>query len=387
MSKNKHGRGWLPMRRPGLKTWVLVGLAVVVGGWLVWSFHEDNILRDRYSDDPLKYEKLGPPYFYRLTFRATFDGAPVLIDQVGECRPYVASGGMGGGYTLDHQLIPKYAGQRLPDGSAFYIRMPSYCFTLRGGNKAARWRGQGTQTVLPQGFWVDSLEDTTVIETYATARYFEEPEARIRVEEGRVEFLESGVATEAQDVASFAAQDRPYRVQRQPDGQDDSRPKTRRYWQLLRISPEFRAKLPAQPIAVSQNSRFKVFDFSQVSQEQYFNTRAAARYGTKLGAGLPLDFPQKLMESWDIELVRIGEDMYSEMIPLRWKEGRYHVSVRPRGYITWQLAPGKDPLDLGGAVSFIIDGDPLNVDMAGLTARQLAFLDTQNGAVYVMLSL
>lgn len=385
------------MKRRGLKVSVLLLLAggAIYGGVNVWTWLERSrqeaieykILSDRHSDDPLKHERLGPSYFYRLIYRAMVDGAPVEIDQVAECRPYVASGGMGGGYSLQHALIPKYAGRHLPDGSAFYIRMPSYCFTLRGGNKAVRWRAQGTQPVLPQGFWVDSLENTTVIETYATARYFEEPEARVRIEEGSVEFLETGVAPAAQDAASFATLDRPYRVQRQPDDEDDNQPKTRRYWQLLRINPDLRAKLPGPPLAVSQKGRFKVFDFSQVSRKEYFNTSAAARYGTKLGAGLPLPFPKNLMETWDVELVRIGEDMYSEMIPLRWSEGRYHASVHPRGYTVWQLAPGKDPLKSGGPLSFVIDGDLLNVDMAGLTARQLAFLDTQNDAIYVLLSL
>jgi hypothetical protein len=281
----------------------------------------------------------------------------------------------------------KYAGQRLPDGSAFYIRMPSYCFTLRGADKAARWVAQGTQTVLPQGIWVDNLEDTTVIEMYVTARYFEEPEARVRIEESSVEFLESGVTPAAQNASSFATLDRPHRVERQPDGQDDSRSKTPRSWQLLGVSADLSTEVPAQPLAVSEKGRFKVFDFSQVSRKEYFNTSAAARYGTKLYAGLPLDFPQNLMETWDIELVRIGEDTYSEMIPLRWSEGRYHASVRPRGYTIWQLAPGKDPLKSGGTLSFVIDGDPLNVDMAGRTARQLAFLDTKHDAIYVLLSL
>ena len=401
MSEKKRGKGWLSIRRPGPKTWVLIVVIMLVGGWLLnahWKSVEYEILTDRYSDDPLKYEKLGPPSFYRLTFRATFDGAPVEIVRVGECRPYLASGGMGGGYWLQHVVVPPYAGQRLPDGSAFYIKMPNYCSRVRSADSSARWRFTGTEEVLPQAYWVDSLEAPTLVEAYVTAAYFDQTEARVKIEEGQVEFLASRPATIPLGGPADAALGKPG-----PTGVTLGESRERFVWErgarLVPVDPRWRDLLNAPPIAVSAGGRFKFFDQKYADYDPdlvtdtsrlLFNIRALGSYVAKLRRGLPLNFPEDLLRGssqWTIEEMRIAGDLYGAMIPLRpTGDKRFVVEPQLRGYEVRQARsePRKNLERFKGILTFIIDGDPVDVDVTNLNGLGLFFLDTQDDRVYAM---
>lgn len=402
MSERKGGKGWW-IAIVAVAVALVGGVVFVVGDWFVQSNKEAvefKILRDRHSDDPLKYEKLGPPSFYRLTFHATVDGEPVEIVRVGECRPFLASGGMGAGYTLRHTLIPSFAGQRLSDGSAYYVRMPNYCFRLRGAGKFERWRDAGTEDVLPQGFWVDNINAPSLVESYVTARYFEQPEARVKGVEGQVEFLESRPEVMPQGGPADAVLGTPgptgVTLGYSPEAFIDDG------WKMIPVNPELRSALPASPVAISARGRFKVFDTSGVLDggrrfkmsgnpngptRELYNGEARARHIHKLMAGLPLNFPKNLLTtSSDTELVQIAGDLFSEMMPLR-RDGdaRYDVRLRPRGYTIWQPGTGPgDQLSQGGkVVSFVIEGDPVEVDLTTLHIYKLAILDTQDGQIYV----
>lgn len=380
-----------------------VYVAVNVAVWFVQSQQEAieyKILRDRYSADPLKYEKLGPPSFYQLTFHATVDGEPVEIVRVGECRPFLASGGMGAGYTLAHTLIPSFAGQRLSGGSAYYVRMPNYCFRLQGKGKFERWRSAGPEEVLPQGFWVDNIDAPDLVESYVTAGYFEQPEARVKGAEGLIEFLGSRPEAMPQGGPADAVLGMPG-----PTGVtlgysprtfiDDG-------WRMIPVNPELRSALPAAPVAISARGRFKVFDIAGVVNNrgqfkvpgepngpprEMYDLKARARYSHKLMAGLPLNFPKNLFTaSSDTNLVQIGGDLLSEMIPLRWDgDVHYEVRLRPRGFTLWQHGNGDgDQLIQGGkVVIFVIEGDPLEIDLTILNVYKMAILDTQDGQIYV----
>ena len=411
MSEKKHGKGWLSLRMPGPRIWFTTLLAggIVFAAAHVWTWLERSrseaieykILSDRHSDDPLKYEKLGPPSFFRLTFRATFDGAPVEIVRVGECRPYLASGGMGAGYTLAHALIPSFAGQRLPDGSAYYVRMPNYCFRLGGAGRFERWAVAGAEEVLPQGFWVDNIDAPSLVESYVTAGYFEQPEARVKGAKGLIEFLGSRPEAMPQGDPADAVLGRPgptgvtlgYSPKAFIDGG----------WKLIPVNPELRSALLAAPVAISARGRFKVFDIAGVvnnrgqfkvpgnpneQSREIYDGRAMARYSHKLMAGLPLNFPKSLLTtSSDTELVQIAGVLLREMMPLRWDgDVHYEAQFRPRGYTIWQPGTGHgDQLVQGGkVVRFVIEGDPVEVDLTTLRVYKLAILDTQNGQIYVL---
>ena len=75
------------------------------------------------------------------------------------------------------------------------------------------------------------------------------------------------------------------------------------------------------------------------------------------------------------------------MIPLLWDgDARYEARLRPRGYTIWQPGTGNgDQLIQGGkVVSFVIEGDPVEVDLTTLHIYKLAILDTQDGQIYVL---
>jgi len=401
MSEKKRGKGWLSIRRPGPKTWVRIGLIVLVGGWLLnehWKSVEREVLSDRYSDDPLKYEKLGPPAFYRLTFRAMFDGAPVEIVRVGECRPYLASGGMGGGYSIQYVVVPPYAGQRLPDGSAYYIKMPNYCSRMRGGNSSERWQVAGMEEVLPQGFWVDDFKAPTLVEAYVTAAYFEQPEARVKFVKGQVEFLALRPESIPQGGEADAVLGKPG-----PTGVTLGESRERFVWargaRLIPVDPRWRGLLNAPPIAVSAGGRFKFFDQRDADYDPdlvtdttrlFYNVRGMETYIAQLRRGLPLSFPEDMLRGLSQNIVdemRIAGELYGAMMPLRpTGDKRFVVETQLRGYEIRQASPEprKNLERFKGMLTFVIDGNPVEVDVTNLNGITLFFLDTQDDRVYAV---
>jgi len=360
------------------------GIFHVVSGWVErWRIHA--ILSDDYSEDPLKYERLGHPYFFRVTLRVTVDGIPFTIDQIGECRPSVGSGGLGGGYFLVYTLVPAYTGHHLPDGSAFYIRMPELC--RFAGFKREGWAARTARTYIPITNWVNNLERPTTIEVFESTAYYDDPGARVRLEPGRIEFL----AAEAAPVTPV--QPSAFSILRYPPHFKDEldehgKPiRFRRAWWLISADPPLTgADLPPEPRAISENGRFRVYVVSEELRTKSINWGAQGRYFTQLNArGASMDLAADTVDPEEIELARIGARMAGEIIPLRWKDGRYHASLRPRGYEIAQFEIGKDPLK-GGEAWLVIDGEAVRVDMAGSRADNLhlAIWDTQSDTVYFL---
>lgn len=279
--------------------------------------------------------------------------------------------------------------------------MPNYCFRLQGSGKFERWRAASAEEVLPQGFWVDNIDAPGQVESYVTARYFEQPEARVKDAEGLVEFLESRPEAMPQGGPADAVLGTPG-----PTGATlgfSPRAFIDYGWEMIPVNPELRSALPATPVAVSAQGRFMVFDTSGVLDgkrqfnlpgnptappRELYNVKARVRYNHKLMAGLPLNFPKNLFtSSSDTELVQIAGDLLSEMIPLR-RDGdaRYEARLRPRGYTIWQPGTGhSDHLSQGGkVVSFVIEGDPVEIDLTTLHVYKLAILDMQDGHLYIL---
>lgn len=178
MAEKKRGKGWLFI--------LLVGGAVLVAVKVGMWVYEDTILKNPYIDTDLRSEKLGPSYYYRFTFNGMFDGEPLSVNRLVECRPFVASGGIGAGTHLMYQRFPEFAGKRLDDGAAVYFMAPDFC---QRNLRAGQWLVPETTEVVPFGFWIDNLENPTVIEAYATVAYYKDPNARMTMDVGEVEFF------------------------------------------------------------------------------------------------------------------------------------------------------------------------------------------------------
>ncbi|MBE9554146.1 MAG: hypothetical protein IMF05_11840 [Proteobacteria bacterium] len=367
------------MKRLSLKTGFLILLAVgvvyFVGMWLIEGF----ILRDPYSDSPLKTKMLGPSYYYRFTFNGMFDGKPLSVNRLVECRPFAASGGIGAGTHLIFQRVPEFTGKRLDNGAAVYFMVPNFCLrNLRSG----QWLVSETTEVAPFGFWIDSLENPTVIEAYASVAYYEDPDARLTMDVGQVEFLEAGFAPQEQMEPAIKVP-APWSRWHSSMGQ---RPPPWRGWQLVPADDSLRDALSqARPIEGTPG-QFELYHLKPGIRVKYDNGAGRGRYQTRIKGGTPLNLPAVLMRQKSPNNAEQGARLLGRMIPFRWAgDGRYEATTKPRGYAIWQ--PGNElytTLDHGTHATFVLNGQEFSVDFAGSHARKIAFLNTETSEVFFL---
>lgn len=367
------------MKRLSLKTGFLIllagGVVYVVEMWLIEGF----VLKNPYSDSFLKTKMLGPSYYYRFTFNGMFDGEPLSVNRLVECRPFVASGGIGAGTHLMYQRFPEFAGKRLDDGAAVYFMLPDFC---QRNLRAGQWLVSETTEVVPFGFWIDNLEKPTVIEAYASVAYYEDPDARLTMDVGQVEFFEAGFAPQEQMEPAIKVP-APWSRWHSSMGQ---RPPPWRGWQLVPADDSLRDVLSqARPIEGTPG-RFELYHLKPGVRDKYAYEIARGRYRTRIKGGIPLNLPAVLMRRKSPNNAEQGARLIGRMIPFRWAgDGRYEATSKPRGYAIWQ--PDKDvivTLVSGKHATFVLDGQEFSVNLTEFPVGRLAFLDTVTSEAFFL---
>lgn len=265
-----------------------------------------------------------------------------------ECRPYRA-GSANYKPGRSYQILPKFTGERLRDGSAFYVQVPDFCGWKYPAFDPDALKAPAPADVSPLSFLMDSLENPTVIEAYAVSGYHGAPHARSSIRESRVEFL-------GPDFTPSAKPQQPFEVPwpHRSWNRKGPRPLAWRGWQLGPADAALRNELPPEPLATGSKDRFKVYRLSRELRGRFIETGPISR---------------------------LSEDR----IPFRWMgNGRYEASLRARGYNIWQ--PGNEhytPLVRGERATFVIDGESIAVDFLDFNAFELALVDTQTETVYI----
>lgn len=350
------------------------------GWWFVESVSRqgkvDRILKNPFSDDPIKYRELGPSFYFQFTFRATFDGDPVSLDQFIECRPFLASGGIGGGTYLMYQKIPEITGLVLPDGAALYFPAPHYCWDVRGHKRwPDHWRVGATVEAIPYVHWANRAENPDVIEAYVLPEYMAAEGARLRVIESRVTFMPESFTPERRTEV-------------------DPRLKTLGGWgwALAPLPAELGEAALGDIVAESPSRRITALHVPE-SMRETFHGRAwpVREYQSEVGYGIPINLPAVLIALGQRERLREGQRQTAGVLPIAWDGNVYYVlEDRPPGlYAFYPGYPGKSAyvtMDREDP-TVIFRGEAITLPTRSVRWPHLALCDRQTGGCYQLFML
>lgn len=327
---------------------------------------KDIVLKDPYSNFFLKYAELGPSHYFRLSYRATFDGEPLDFEQLVECRPYLASGGIGGGTSRRYQRIPERAGVQLVAGGVVYFEVPHYCrFDPSSKRWQEYWRAGDSVETIPLTFWANKMENPDVIEAYTVPQYFTHAEARLRLEVSRVVFLPRG-----------------FEPEKKPETVTEFGMLGRQGWTLVPLPAEVRPEILGEVLAESASGRFRAHRITETAFKKtdpffipFTEYRSVVRWG------MPLNLPPELLIHQEKGLVENGRDIMARAVPLLWNGHEYQIAYdAPPGLI--YLYTG----DSGTEVHVEVDrGDPtltfqderITLPTSEVRHPQVAFCDTK----------
>jgi len=372
---------------------VLVAIGVAVALWV----YADTVLKDPYSDHLLKRVVLGPSLYYRFVYSGVFDGQPVELNQLVECRPVLASGGLGGGTYHVYERLPIATGHRFEDGSALFFKIPSMCErNIAGGD----WRVSDTTDVLPVTYWTDDLDEPTIVELYSAPAYYEQPEARLDIGSSQLEFLPPSFQPDEKPQQPFLV---PMAVL-PPDLERWKKKYPDMFMGGWRLAPlhvpvplddTIRGILTAEPPEfISARGRFEAYRMPpelQAWRSERKVARARARYLGPLNIGQALNFPDIVTQPQEIEDLRQGTRLFNEIVPFVWiGDDDFEIDFSRKGLAVYQN--GKDIYSIiaeGKKSTFIIDGDIMEFDLSikdfgRLRINWFIILDIHSGDFYLI---
>ena len=278
------------------------------------------ILQHPEIDDPIRHEKLGPSSFFRYVFRATFDGEPVAVDQLVECRPLLASGGIGGGTYLMYEIFPPRAGARLSTGGFVYFQLPNYCRFNPGSREwKSYWRPDEPVEAPTLTSWVDDLENPGVIELYTTPETLNDEASRLRITEARVTFLPRGFEPETKPKTDAALM--------KLGGQG---------WTLVPLPKEVGEEIfrEGKSLSKSTSDRLEEFEMSERLRELIYSDGISFnKYMGHIRHGIPLTLPEIMLLDHERKLRPTrGRLIAGQTIPLSWDGAIFQIEEHsPRG--------------------------------------------------------
>lgn len=280
-----------------------------------------TMLQSKYSDHPLKYEKFGPSYYYRFTYSGAVGDEKIDIDQLVECRPYWASGGLGGGGSVYRHKLPEVTGWKLRGGDALYFLIPNFCYWRRGEPMPS------PTDVVPLTFYTKdpaAIDETAEVEVYVSPDYYETRHARLKLPQSRITFL-------PREFVPPEKPREPFPVPTHWSGPGDERkipPRTG--WILLPFDHKVLDEVELQPVAKSKSGRFRMFSAPTDALSPYRGSGVRGRtsyihYLGQIKAGRPL------RRNGTVTL-----KLPTSIIPLRWGRDGYHAKTDITGVVFLQ---------------------------------------------------
>ena len=146
---------------------------------------------DRTSHGQQAQDDEHPTFYFRVYADVAFDGEPVVFDEILACRGFGFQI-LGEAPNRGYKLSASGLGRRLSDGGGLFMSAPSPCgFVNRYINQYRKGHERGRplekieapDNYLPYFFWADNAESPTVMEGYIWEIYYDQPYARLKVNE------------------------------------------------------------------------------------------------------------------------------------------------------------------------------------------------------------
>ena len=174
-------------RLRGLWWWIGGGLCVAVVAVLMLGGEEQ-------TSHGQAEDQSDPTFYFRVYADVAFDGEPVVFDEILACRGFGFQI-LGEAPNRGYKLSARGLGRRLSDGGALFMRAPSPCgFVNRYINQYRKGHERGRpleeieapDNYLPYFFWADDADSPTVMEGYISEIYYDQPYARLKVNEVKI---------------------------------------------------------------------------------------------------------------------------------------------------------------------------------------------------------
>ena len=175
-------------RSRGLWWWIGGGLCLAVVAVVMLGGEDQTSHGQQAQDDE------HPTFYFRVYADVAFDGEPVVFDEILACRGFGFQI-LGEAPNRGYKLSASGLGRRLSDGGGLFMSAPSPCgFVNRYINQYRRGHERGRpleeieapDNYLPYFFWADDADSPTVMEGYISEIYYDQPYARLKVNEVRI---------------------------------------------------------------------------------------------------------------------------------------------------------------------------------------------------------